>query len=227
MVETETFFFVDKARGIYAAWTGALYICRPHTFDLLGCPMALPTPYRVVTQDSLDPFIVIFTGVGHIHVCNTMTNSITLRIPVPGVPAVIQQVSVRNDGRNLILATTRGVYYYEDGWTVLSEPIESLLVKADQKVFAQCACFENDILSAAKLDDFEEFQNGSSLYLRYMATYAPIQAFVGGWYSIIGGSFPFDRARLLELWRAILDELAAIDRIANLIDELKLSLSNL
>jgi hypothetical protein len=179
-----------------------------------------------VTHTTLDPFIVIFTNVGQVHVCNVLTNSITLHITVPSVAAVIQQVSVRNEGRNLMLTTTRGSYYYDDGWTILSEPIESLLVKADQRVFAQCACFENDILSAAKLENFEEFQNSCSLYLRYMATFAPIDAFVAGWYSVISGSFAFDRPLLEGLWRRILDELAAIARVAKLLDELKLSLDS-
>jgi hypothetical protein len=95
---------------------------------------------------------------------------------------------------------------------------------SDQRMLAQATCFENDITEAISLQKFDDFEKAVSLYLHYLASFAPVEAFVGGWYSLIGGRLPFPETDVRELWQKILEELVAVDRISRLTDELRLSL---
>jgi hypothetical protein len=223
---TESFVFADKKRGIYAARSGAIYVCAPGTFNLLASPLLIPFPFRVVTDDSLDPHFVVFTQTGHVHVYSTDTNAWTLKTALPPIQGVVHTVTVSPNGTSLILNTNKGTYHYDQCWTVLSEPLDALLAVPDQHVCGQSACFENDINAAVRLEQFDDFAKAVSSYLQYLASFAPADVFVGAWYSLIKTTFPFDSAAVRDVWQRVLEELSGIDRISRFIEELRISLQN-
>jgi hypothetical protein len=221
---SESFFFADHARGIYAARSGAIYVCTPGTFDLIASPLILPPPFRVVTHDSLDPYFVVFTQSGHLHAYSMETNAWTLKLALPPIQAVIRTVALEPDGLTVTLGTTKGTFQYQGGWTLLSEPLDALLSIPDQRFTAQAAVLENDIAVAVRQEKFDVFEKAVSLYLGYLANLGSPDVFVAAWYALIGGKYPFDGDAIAAMWERVLEELAGIDRIARFIEELRISL---
>jgi hypothetical protein len=181
----------------------------------------------VITSDHLDPFFVVFSDVGCIHVYDTIAAQWTLEAELPISAGVINSVQVRGDGDKVILNATRGTFYYDKGWVMLSEPTEPLVVKLDQTVFAQAAALETAIAAAIQLIDFDEFEQATLKYLVFLATYAPIDAFLSNWYSLIVGKNPFELPIVRDMWHRILEILSALDRVAPYVEELKMSMDQI
>ena len=221
----DTFTFVDKQRGVYAAKTGAVYLCEPNTFKLRSSPIAVPVPFRIVTGNDLDPFLVVFSKDGYVQLYDLEARKWSLKAQLPANMGVIDSVAIRNKGENLIVKSSRGVLYYDSGaWTIMSEPLELLIVEQEQKLFAQCTELENEIAAAVELGDFDEYSKSLEKYILCLARYAPTDAFIEIWYSMLASETPFEPQMIQNLWNEMLDLLSSMERVAPLMDELQMSL---
>ncbi|KAH0788604.1 hypothetical protein GPJ56_007286 [Histomonas meleagridis] len=223
----ESFEFADKARGIFASKNGRLYVTKPGTFDLYAAPFIIPTPFRIIVDEKYDPFVLIFTKCGHLYILNSVENRWVLQTKLPSIAGVIDSVDLLHDGKNVILKTNKGAFLYDSGWVVLSEPIESLVIKADQKIFAQCSSLENEIAAAIYLHDYDFLVEAILRYVVYLANYAPENAFLSLWYDLIKSNYPFEKEEMKQLWARAIDVLASIDRVSQSIDELQMSVESI
>ena len=221
----DTFTFVDKQRGVYAAKTGAVYICEPNTFRLRSSPIAVPVPFRIITGNDLDPFLVVFSKDGYVQLYNLEERKWSLKAHLPANAGVIDSVSVRNNGQSLIVKSSRGTLHYDSGaWSILSEPLELLIVEQEQKIYAQCTELENEIAAAVELGNFDEYSLAMQKYILCLARYASVDAFIEIWYSMLATTTEFDQEQVRGLWAEILDLLSSMERVAPLMEELQMSL---
>lgn len=220
----ESIVFADKSRGVFASNIGNLYLTEPNTFDLHSSPFIIPTPFRILVHEKYDPYIIVITQSNIIYILDRKQEKWVLQTDAPMVSMVIDSIDLIHGGKNVVLKTTKGTFLYDDGWYVLSEPFDSLVVKADQKIAAQCSCLENEIMAADFLNDFELFCEAMMKYLVFLASFAPEKVFLEIWYDIIKADFHFDKEKINNLWIKIIDTLSSIDRVTQFIDELKMSI---
>jgi hypothetical protein len=219
--------FADRSRGIYASKSGAIYICDRGTFDLKAAPLAVPVPFRIILSDVHDPFMIVFSGAGYVHVYDMSADQWTLEVDLPVNVGVVNWVTIKNEGKMIIMNATRGVFCYQNGWTMLSEPADSLVVKLDSTVNAQATVLETAIAAAVQMNDVVDFEQAVLKYLVYLATYAPIEAFLSNWYSLIAEKSPFEGNLARDLWKRILGLLSGLDRIDPFMEELKMSVEQI
>lgn len=223
-MDDESIVFADKARGVFASSTGNLYLTTPNTFDLHSSPFVVPTPFRILVHEKYDPFLIVLTQSSIIYVLDRAQEKWVLQTTLPMVPMAIDSIDLIRDARNVVLKTTKGTFLYDDGWYVMAEPFNSLVVKVDQKIAAQCSCLENEIMAANFMRDFDMFSEAAMKYLVFLASFAPEKVFLEIWYDLIRADFSFDREELCRMWMGMTDTLGSVDRVAQLIDELKMSL---
>lgn len=218
--------FVDKERGIYAERNGAVYICKPGTFELKCPPLAIPSPFRILTGDAYDPLMVVFLQAGYIQLYNFVEMKWILKTSLPTNAGIIYSISVAEEPQlSVTLKTSRGEYYFkDDGWSILSEPLELLVVQQDQKIFAQFSELENKIAAAIDLEDFDAFKNELQKYLLCLARYASLEAFISIWYSLLRMDVPFGNKPMADMWWVNIDLLSNMERVTPLLDELRMSL---
>ncbi|KAK8886485.1 hypothetical protein M9Y10_041948 [Tritrichomonas musculus] len=217
-------FFIDDKRGIFGSKNGNIYITIPGSYDLRDDPFVVPFPYRIVVKDEYDPFAVIFTESGYIYVLNIQLLKWHLKTTLPPNIGVIDSLEIKNDGNSILLMSNRNSYIYQNGWICLSEQIESLIVKRDQKLFAQATQLENDICTAKLMGDFEQFVNAIEKYLIYVANYSSNEIFIKIWYDLIKQKYPFNSEDIHNMWSKCINLISTIDRLLPFKDELKMSI---
>lgn len=226
--EMDEISFADKTRGIYAAKNGAVYICEPNTFTMKCSPLAVPAPFRILTGEGYDPLIIVFTESGNMMFYNYVELRWVLKTTLPPNVGTIDAIQIFGDGElNIAMKTSRGEFSFRNGgWSIISEPLELLVVQQDQKIFAQCSELENQIAAAISFGNFEMYEHELQRYLLCLAGYAPLEAFVAIWYSLIATKLPpeFNKDKVDEMWWRNLELVSSMDRVASLVDELRMSL---
>ena len=217
-------FFADIKRGIFGSRSGNLYLTNPGTFNLVDDPFIVPYPFRIIVSDDYDPFAVIFTESGYVYIMNLAKFKWELKAKLPVDVGVIDSLQVKDDGKSIELRSNKGSFLFQNGWMRLSQPLESLIVKEDQKVYAQATQLENDICTAKLNEDFDKFTEAVQRYLIYLANYSTEDVLIRIWYDLIKQSYPFDKEKLLHLWDDAILLLSTVDRLSAYIDELKMSI---
>lgn len=224
-----SFSLVDKERGLFATTDGKLLLTEPSTRNLIGSPLMLTPPIRVLASPDYDPYAIILTANGLLLVLSIPDKKIIKNITVPGNAGVIESIMLSQTENNVIitLCGTRGHFRLQDDhWNLVSEPLDALMANPDTKTSAQCAKLENDIACAIEENSYEKYTNCVQKYLVYLATFGSKSAFIDIWYEIIHSETPFDKDELQKFWRDTLDILSSIERVGSLTDELEMSLNN-
>lgn len=216
-------FFVDMERGIFGGRNGNLYLTDSNTCNLKDDPFVVPYPYRIVVKEEYDPYAIIFTESGYIYILNFQTLKWHLKVLLPPDIGVIDSLEIRDDGESVFLKSNQISYLYQNGWINLPESFESLIVKEDQKVFAQSTQLENEICSAKLCGDLKQFRKAMKRYLIYLANYTSNDTFIQIWYDVINQKYPFDPDDIHQVWIKCINYLSTLNSLSSLIDEIKMS----
>jgi hypothetical protein len=169
--------------------------------------------------------MVVVTEVGYIYIYNRSNTRLVLYTKLPQANAIVSSVELQNEGTAINLTTSQGTFCFDSTWTLVSEPLESLVIKSDEKSVAQLTVLENDLAAAVQMENLEAYEKAASRYLLFLASYGPLDAFVTNWYSVIEEPLPFQRDQVHQIWIRIIEDLSMIDRVSSWVDELRLSLN--
>ncbi|OHT03393.1 hypothetical protein TRFO_29194 [Tritrichomonas foetus] len=217
-------FFADIERGIFGSRSGNLYLTDPGTYNLRDDPFVVPYPFRIIIKDEYDPYIVIFTETGYMYILNIVDMQFKLKTVLPPEVGVIDSFEILDEGASVILKANKGSYKYENGWVNLAEPLDSLIVKDDQKVFAQATQLENELCAAIHVKSIEKFSDAMQKYLLYLANYSTEDVFIQIWYDLIKQDYPFEKSEVHDIMEKCIHLLSTVDRLSSYVDELNMSI---
>lgn len=218
--------FMDVERGIFGGKNGNLYLTEPGTCELKDEPFVVPYPYKIYVKEEYDPFAVIFTESGYIYILNFQTQRWHLKTLLPPKIGVIDSLEIKDDGNSVLLKSSQSSYIYQNGWVCIQISLKPLIVKEDQKVFAQSAQLENEICAAKFSGNFEAFQEAMKRYLVFLADYTTADIFIQTWYDVIKQKYPstFSSEDIHKLWIDCIDLISTIQNTSSMKDELLLTI---
>ena len=215
---------MDIERGIFGGKNGNLYITDPNTFNLKDDPFVVPYPYRIYVKKEWDPYAVIFTESGYIDVLNYETLRWHLKTLLPPNIGVIDSLELKDDGNSVLLKSNQSTYVYQNGWVNTHISMQPLMIKEDQKIWAQSAQLENEICAAKSSGDLKGFRKSMKKYLINLATYTTNEIFIKIWYDVIKQKYPFNPEDVHNVWVKCINLLSTLTSLSSIKDELKMSI---
>lgn len=223
---TEVILFADKARGIFGHKDGRIFLTERGTFDLHQSPFIVSTPYRIIVKEELDPYFLVFVECGYMYLFNNDTRICENCIQLPSNIGVIESVDISTKDKFKI-TSSKCTYLFNNGYfQILSEPVDSLVVKEDQRVNGQIAEYENEVQTAILFKDIEMYEAALEKYFFYLAAYSTTDTFISTWYELIKAETPFGH-QVLNVYKNMIELLSSIDRIIPFAEEMQISIDKL